>query len=112
VFSLLSLIVALFGFGALGMSDPKDNFSFTSPWILISIVLYVIAVALSLFLVVPAMRRAAEQLESGATTDAAGTAAGASRGEGTSSGYGAIAGGSGIVALLLVAVVVLMVWKP
>lgn len=27
-------------------------------------------------------------------------------------GYGAIAGGSGVVALLLVAVVVLMIWKP
>ncbi|MDQ1607539.1 MAG: hypothetical protein QOE16_271 [Microbacteriaceae bacterium] len=124
VFSLLSLLVAVLGFGALGVSDPKDHFSFTSPWILISIILYVVAVGLSLFLVVPAMRRAAEQLESATqlasaaqpgtpatTTDAAGAATSAT-GESTSSGYGAIAGGSGVVALLLVAVVVLMVWKP
>ncbi|MDQ1575414.1 MAG: hypothetical protein QOH55_564 [Microbacteriaceae bacterium] len=118
VFSLLSLLVAVLGFGALGVSDPKDHFSFTSPWILISIILYVVAVGLSLFLVVPAMRRAAEQLEGAAqlesaatTTDAAGAAT-SGTGESTSSGYGAIAGGSGVVALLLVAVVVLMVWKP
>ncbi|MDQ1580805.1 MAG: hypothetical protein QOD05_1580 [Microbacteriaceae bacterium] len=112
VFSLLSLLVAVLGFGALGVSDPKDNFSFTSPWILISIILYVIAVGLSLFLVVPAMRRAAEQLETGATTTDAAGATTSATGESTRSGYGAIAGGSGVVALLLVAVVVLMVWKP
>ena len=41
VFTLLSLLVALFGFGALGMSERA---SFASTWIWLSIVLYVIAV--------------------------------------------------------------------
>ena len=99
IFSWLSLIVFLLGFGVMGMADEKFGLSFTTPWILWSIILYVIAFALSLFVVVPAMNRAAEAL--GSTND------GAAKG-----GYPAIAAGSGIVALLLVAVVVLMAWKP
>lgn len=134
LFTLLSVIVALLGFGAVGASSPKYHLSILTPWVLVSIILYAIALALNLFLVVPSMRRAASELAGGrdtravagpaATGPAAGGAA-AGSGEGTSavdaaagatgagaSGYGAIAGGSGIVALLLVAVVVLMVWKP
>lgn len=99
VFSFLSLIVALLGFGLVGMADERFNLSVTTPWVLWSIILYVIALGLTLFLVVPTMRRAAEALEGagGATTDAR---------------YPAIAAGSGVASLLLLAVVVLMVWKP
>jgi hypothetical protein len=53
--------------------------------------------ALSLLVVVPALRKAAAELTAGRD----GTAL-----------YGRIAAGSGIVSLLLVAVTVLMVWKP
>jgi uncharacterized membrane protein len=115
VFTLLSVIVALLGFGAVGLSDPKYHLSVVTPWILISIILYAIALALNLFLVIPSMRSAAAELE---TNSAAGGAPdlateGESVGTGVRTrGYGAIAGGSGIVALLLVAVVVLMVWRP
>ncbi len=98
IFSWLSLIVFVLGFGVMGMADPKYDLSFTTPWILWSIILYVVAFAVSVFVVVPAMRKAATALES---TDAP-----------AASGYPAIAAGSGIVSLLLVAVVVLMVWKP
>jgi uncharacterized membrane protein len=97
VFSLLSLLVVVFGFGAMSLADDRFNLSITTPWILISLILYAIALLLNLFLVVPAMRSAAEGLLEG---------------RGAGSGYGRIAAGSGIVALLLVAVVVLMVWKP
>lgn len=105
LFSLLSLVVAFFGFGALGMSDPEDHFSFTSPWILISVILYAVAVLMSLFLVVPAMRRAAEQM--GASPSSADATA-----KGPDHGYTAVAASSGVVSFLLVVVVVLMVWKP
>ncbi|HET6672970.1 MAG TPA: DUF2269 family protein [Agromyces sp.] len=98
IFSWLSLIVFLLGFGVMGMADEKFGLSFVTPWILWSIILYIVALALSLIVVVPAMNRAAEAL--GGTNDSA------------AKGYPAIAAGSGIVALLLVAVVVLMVWKP
>ena len=102
LFSWLSLLVVVFGFGAMSMADEEFNLSITTPWILWSIILYVVALALSVFLVVPTMRKAAEAIESTPSADAsAGRAS-----------YPAIAAGSGIAALLLVAVVVLMVWKP
>jgi uncharacterized membrane protein len=93
--SLLSLLVIVFGFGAMSLADKKYELSVTTPWILWSIILYAIALGLTLFLVVPTMRRAAEAIEGG-----------------TASKYPAIAAGSGVASLLLVAVVVLMVWKP
>ncbi|RNE62636.1 DUF2269 family protein [Cryobacterium tepidiphilum] len=98
VFSLLSVVVALLGFGLVGMADEKFDLSVTTPWVLWSIILYVVALGLTLFLVVPTMRTAAEALEGSAD-------AGDAR-------YPAIAAGSGVASLLLVAVVVLMVWKP
>lgn len=96
LFSWLSLLVVIFGFGVMGMSDPKYDVSFGDTWIWLSIVFYVIALLLSLLLVVPALRRAGAAVE-------AGTAPG---------GTGAIAGGGGLMTLLLIAVVVLMVWRP
>jgi len=106
VFSWLSLIVFVLGFGVMGMADKEYGLSFTTPWILWSIILYVVAFALSVFVVVPAMNKAADALEASATASAGGAVAA------EKSGYPAIAAGSGIVSLLLVAVVVLMVWKP
>jgi uncharacterized membrane protein len=93
--SLLSLLVIVFGFGAMSLADEKYHLSITTPWILWSLILYAVALGLTLFLVVPTMRRAAEALR-----------------DGTASRYPAIAAGSGVATLLLVAVVVLMVWKP
>lgn len=93
--SLLSLLVVFFGFGVMGMADEKYHLSIVTPWILWSIILYAVALALTLFLVVPTMRRAAAAIR-----------------EGSASRYPAIAAGSGLASLLLVVVVVLMVWKP
>ena len=58
-FSLLSLVVFLLGFAVLGMSDPKDHYSFASAWIVWSMILYVVALAVNLFVTVPAMKRVA-----------------------------------------------------
>ncbi|WP_207456339.1 DUF2269 family protein [Herbiconiux sp. SYSU D00978] len=95
IFSWLSVVVALLGFALVGLAPDEFDLSVTTPWVLWSIILYAIAAGLNLFLVVPTLQRAAEDLRNG----------GASR-------YPAIAAGSGVVSLLLVAVVVLMVWKP
>ncbi len=95
VFSLLSILVAVLGFGVMGLADERYELSITTPWILISLVLYGIALVLNLLVVVPALRTTAES------------------GGGNSRGlYGRVAASSGAVALLLVAVVVLMVWRP
>ena len=101
--SLLSLIVAVFGFGVMGMDRP--DLTFTTPWILASLSLYAVALLLNLFLVVPAMRRSSGQLN--VSTSSPGANA-----RGLNNGYAAIAAGSGTVSLMLVAVVVLMVWQP
>nr|WP_274637768.1 DUF2269 family protein [Microbacterium bovistercoris] len=101
LFSWLSLLTFIFGFGAMGMAPKEYELSFTTPWILWSIIAYVIAFVLTVFVVVPQMNKAADQAEA-AGADAAAKPA----------GYGAIAGSSGIATLLLLVVVVLMIWKP
>jgi uncharacterized membrane protein len=92
IFSCLSLVVAVLGFGLVGMADPKYDLSVMTPWVLISIALYVIAVVTALAVVVPALKKAA--------------------GSRSQQSYAPIAAGSGITTVLLLAVVVLMVWKP
>lgn len=104
LFSLLSVLVVVFGFGALSMAKKEDNYSFSSTWVLLSIIFYLAAIAISLFVVVPALRSASEALEDGPAEGVATPA--------KPSGFTKIAAGSGIVAILLVAVTVLMVWKP
>jgi uncharacterized membrane protein len=103
LFSILSIVVAVVGFPL--MWSDRPDLSVTTPWILISVVLYAAAVLLSLFLVVPAMRRAAAEVK--VTSPPTNTGP-----EGADEGYAAIATGSGIVSVLLVAVVVLMTWRP
>jgi uncharacterized membrane protein len=99
VFTLASLLVAVLGFAVLGSVAKTDKVSVATGWVLTSIVLYLAALALSLLVVVPSLRRAAAELAEGRT-------------EGAQAVYGRIAASSGVVALLLVAVTVLMVWRP
>ncbi|MFM6973533.1 MAG: DUF2269 family protein [Agromyces sp.] len=96
VVSFISLLVFMLGFAALGVADKSEGWSFSSGWIMWSIVLYVVALGLTLFMVLPNLRKGAERLEAGDTTG----------------GYGAIAASNGITTLLLILVVVLMTWKP
>src|SRR6185312_6533599 len=53
IFSWLSLVTFVLGFGAMGMAPKQYDLSFTTPWILWSIILYVIAFVLSAFVAVP-----------------------------------------------------------
>lgn len=107
IFSLASLVVVVFGFGVMGTSRAPYQVSVSTPWILISLILYVAALALSVFAVVPAMRSAGEHLRA-AGSDASGSGAAVL----SPADYRRIAMTSGVVALLLVVVVVLMVAKP
>jgi uncharacterized membrane protein len=47
IFALASLLVVVFGFGVMGTSDPQYKLTIGTPWIWISIVLYLIALALT-----------------------------------------------------------------
>ena len=102
IFSWLSLLTFVFGFGAMSMAPKQYDLSFTTLWILASIIAYAVAFVLSAFVVVPQMNKAAVAIET-AGADAAGA---------KPAGYGAVAGTSGVVSLLLVVVVILMIWKP
>jgi uncharacterized membrane protein len=96
VFSIGSVVVALLGFALLGMTGDEHDTSVATPWVLWSVIAYLVALGLTLFVVVPAMRSAAAE-RSGARPSAS---------------YGRIAAPSGVASLLLAVVVVLMVWKP
>lgn len=96
IFSFVSLLVFMLGFGALGVAKPEDNWTFSSPWITWSMLAYIIALGLTLFVVLPNLRKGADALDAGEEYF----------------GYGRIAASNGITTLLLVLVVVLMTWKP
>jgi len=90
--SYLSLIVVVTGFGVMGMADPEYDLSITTPWVLASLVLYVVALLATLLVTVPAL------LQAGRAT--------------ARSSYTRASISSCIATLCLVVVVVLMVWKP
>jgi uncharacterized membrane protein len=116
VLSLASLAVVIFGFGAMSLADERFNLSVTTPWILISIVLYIIALIVSLAMVVPIMRRAGHRLQEAENAPAGATGTAPVKGSSTAgrsmSEYSLIAMSSGISAVLLLVIVILMVWKP
>ena len=96
-YSIGSVVVALLGFALLGMTGDKHGTSVATPWVLWSVIAYLVALGLTLFVVVPAMRATAAAQRSGGSGPAS---------------YGKIAAPSGVSSLLLAVVVVLMVWKP
>jgi uncharacterized membrane protein len=97
VFSIGSVVVALLGFALLGMTGDEHGTSVSTPWVLWSVIAYLVALGLTLFIVVPALRAAAVRARSGGSV---------------SDSYGKIAAPSGASSLLLAVVVVLMVWRP
>lgn len=99
--SLLSLLVVIFGFGLLGVSDPAYGLSVGTTWVWLSLLLYAVALALNLGVVVPTLRSSASRLRE---PEAAGS--------GIATAYQRVASSSGTASLLLLVVVILMVWKP
>lgn len=95
ILTWLSILVVVFGFGVMGMSE--WDISITTPWILWSLILWVVAAVLTMAVVVPSMKKAAAALEADSSSTAR---------------YPAIAAASGVASILLVVVVILMVWKP
>ena len=93
-FGIAAVVVAALGFGALATADSDRGWSLTTPWILLSVIAVTVACAVHLGVVVPALYGA-----SGA------------RGAGSFS-YALVATTSGLVAILMVVVVVLMVVRP
>lgn len=101
IFNWASLIVFVLGFAAEG----AKQIPFTQLWVWLSVVLYAAAFVLSLFVVVPNLRRGAEEVAGAAVP-----------GEGESqarpAAYSAVAATSGVTTVLLVVVVILMAFRP
>ncbi len=108
IYSLLSLLVVIFGFGAMGTSS--YDISFGEVWIWLSLLLWLVALGINFGVVVPRLRQAAAGLRQAAQVSA--PAEGAAVSERAAADYPRLAMSSGVVSLLLLAVVVLMVVKP
>ncbi|GAA4175313.1 DUF2269 family protein [Gryllotalpicola koreensis] len=106
IFSWLSLLVFVLGFAAMGAAQGSGHkISFTELWVWLSVVLYAAAFVLSTFVVVPNLRRGAEEIEG---------AAPAAEGETVRrpAAYSAVAATAGVTTILLVVVVILMAFRP
>ncbi|GIH12052.1 DUF2269 family protein [Rugosimonospora africana] len=125
-FGLGSLLVALLGVGALSSSD---RYTFRTPWVIISLTLYVVTMGVATGYTVPAIRRAAAMIEQivperlpapesgeqnkteevAAPPMATGDLVAKQRLDAVA---GRIAGSGGLVLLLIVLITILMVTRP
>ncbi|WP_022881505.1 DUF2269 family protein [Gryllotalpicola ginsengisoli] len=101
IFSWLSLLVFLLGFAAEGAA----HISFGHLWVWLSVLLYLAAFVLSVFVVVPNLRRGAEEIEQGEATIAGDKPV-------RPAAYSAVAATAGVTTILLVVVVILMAFRP
>lgn len=101
IYSYASVLVIIFGFGLLSSKTPDGNHStpgtFGDLWVWLSLVLWVVAMAITLGLVVPALRKATAEI-----TGAGNLAPLAAR----------VGAGGGIVALIFAVIIFLMVYQP
>lgn len=104
-----SILTVIFGFGLMSSTSPytgKKVASFGEPWIWISLLLWLIAAAVSIAVVVPALDKASDTFALAGGESAAGT-------ETTpSSAVARVAASGGVVGILMAVVVALMVWQP
>lgn len=96
-YPLASLIVVGLGFAIISKGPYGYHRSVTEPWILVSIILWALAAALTFFVVATFVERAITAIE---------------QGDDARRLIGPIAGAGGIASLCWVAIVVLMVVKP
>ena len=95
LYGYLSILVPLLG---MGLVQPKWHAKFSYPWVWISLLLYLAALALSLLVLAPSLSRAARRLST-ADSDVRREA-------------GRAAAAGGVIALLFAVIVFLMVYKP
>jgi uncharacterized membrane protein len=132
LYGLLSLLV--FALGAAVVPTEPEHYNFGTPWVTISMTLFIVAVVLILGVTAPALSKAASLLESRATAETRATTAAtpaADPGPGVDapgeratgptapltepqldSARGRVVASAGVASLLLVVVTALMVIKP
>ena len=113
-FAIGSTLVDVLGAAALGLSD---RYTFRTPWVIISLTLWLIAMGVATGYTVPAMRRAAHMVEQGVlTTDenagAPATAAELGVKERLDNIAGRVVGSAALVLATMVIITILMVVRP
>jgi uncharacterized membrane protein len=115
-FAIGSTIVALLGAATLGLSD---RYTFRTPWLIISLTLWLIAMGVATGYTVPAMRRAAHLVEQGVIPAAAAgeegvTATTTELGikERLDNIAGRVVGSAALVLVAIILVTILMVVRP
>lgn len=100
VYSYISILVIVFGFGLMSATSPytgKEVASFGELWIWLSALLWLVAVVLTLAIIVPGLKKATGLIRGGEDARPLGPR---------------IAASGGVVALIFVVIVVLMVYQP
>jgi hypothetical protein len=100
IYSYASVAVVFFGFGLMSMDSPYRAgkvAEFGEVWIWLSVVLWIVAVALGLGLLAPSLDKATATISGGAKPD-------------DSTGTVAVAGG--VIGLVFFVIVLLMVYQP
>ena len=100
IYAIGSLVVVVLGFGLMSLDSPytgQPSGEFTDLWIWLSLLLWVVAVALTMGVIVPTLDRATAAIGGG---------------EAVKELTGRVAAAGGIVGLIFVAIVFLMVYQP
>jgi uncharacterized membrane protein len=114
-FAIGSTLVAVLGAAALGLSD---RYTFRTPWVIISLTLWLIAMGVATGYTVPAMRRAAHMVEQGVLTStdenasAPATAAELGVKERLDNIAGRVVGSAALVLVAFVLITILMTARP
>ncbi|MDQ2957603.1 MAG: DUF2269 family protein [Actinomycetota bacterium] len=94
LYGYVSLLVAVLG---IGLVQPKWHAKFSYPWVWVSLLLYLLALAVTLAVLVPGLAKAATAITEGSPTKAL---------------AGRVAGAGGVIGLLFAVIVGLMVYRP
>jgi uncharacterized membrane protein len=100
IYSYASVLVVIFGFGLMSADDPYGPgkvADFGDTWIWLSVLLWLVSMALVLAVTVPALKQAATAIGGGGTTDRL---------------TARVAASGGVVGLIFAAIVFLMVYRP
>ncbi|MCW2754119.1 MAG: hypothetical protein JWQ32_1530 [Marmoricola sp.] len=98
LYAYVSVLVVIFGMGVMSSKqDGKTVATFSDPYIWISLLLWLVAMALTLALIVPALQQATTRIGAGEAVDNLSAK---------------VAASGGVVGLIFAVIVFLMVYKP
>lgn len=114
IYAAASVLVVVFGMGLMPQKRRgKELASFGDTWIWLSLVLWVVGVAITFLVITPSLDRAAAALEPAAVRSDGGEAQIEAPASSDVSSYTArVAASGGVVGLIFAVIVVLMVYRP